>query len=232
MHNLGVWLCLVKKVHKGEAAQCSSLVIGDLTLETSTSATKNLSEYQHYKTPVKPHKFLMHLEKGWDPLQCFPQTTLLATNPVRPITHQNTSCSHEIQYHKSEFSSCYWLSQVIASMPIPMWVYQTFTPHIMLLLLGSWLPRTRILLELLLSPKSQWTSSQAEFIRHTTMLWATGKGEDDSATLSSLLLWQISGLFEPAFSSVAKNQEGWTSQSFAMLFGEAKSLHTSKIQVW
>lgn len=139
----------------------------------------------------------MHLEKGWDPLQCFPQTTLLATNPVGPITHQNTSCPREIQFHKSEFSSCYWLSQVIASMPIPMRVYQTFMPHIMLLLLGSWLPRTHILLELLPSPKSHCTSSQAELI-HTAMLWATGKGEDDSATLSSLLLWQISGLFEPS----------------------------------
>lgn len=131
----------------------------------------------------------MHLEKGWDPLQCFPQTTLLATNPVGPITHQNTSCPHEIQYHKSESSSCYWLSQVIASMPIPMWVYQTFMPHIMLLLLGSWLPRAHILLELLLSPKSQWTSSQAEFIHHTTMLWATGKGEDLPPPLTDL--WTI-----------------------------------------
>lgn len=115
-------------------------------------------------------------------------------------------------------------------MPIPMWVYQTFMPHIMLLLLGSWLPRTHILLELLLSPKSQWTSSQAESI-HTAMLWDTGKGEDDSATLSSFLLWQISGLFEPSL-LWQKNQKGWTSQSFAMLFGEAKSLHKSKIQVW
>lgn len=146
-----------------------------------------------------------HLEKGWDHLQCFPQTTLLATNPVGPITHQNTSCPHEIQYHKSESSSCYWLSQVIASMPIPMWVYQTFMPHIMLLLLGPWLPRTYILLELLLSPKSQWTSSQAGFI-HTAMLWATGEGEDDSAILSSLLLTDLWTIW--TFSSVAKKSEG------------------------
>lgn len=72
-------------------------------------------------------------------------------------------------------------------MCVPMWIYQTFMPHIMLVLLGLYLPRTHILLELLPSPKSQWTSGQAEYA-HAAILRATGKGEYDSTMISSLLL--------------------------------------------